>query len=127
MFAYFEKLVDPYPTAEPSMPPKGVLAFCLHYSRPLAGPLIAMSILTAIISLIEIFFFAFVGNLVDWLSNADRATFFDDHGWELAGMAAVILIGFPLATFIQSLFMFQTIAGSFPMLVRWKAHRYILG
>ena len=127
MFAQFEKLVDPYPVVEPSMPPKGVLAFCLHYSRPLAGALIAMSILTAIVSLIEIFFFAFVGNLVDWLSNADRATFFQEHGWELAGMAAVILIGFPLVTFVQSLFMFQTIAGNFPMLVRWKAHRYILG
>ncbi len=127
MFATFEKLIDPYPTGEPAMPPRGVLAFCLHYSRPFLPALIAMSALTATISVIEVFFFAFIGNLVDWLASADRATFLQDHAWALVGMAAVILIVFPLATFLQSLFMFQTIYGNFPMLVRWKAHRYILG
>jgi ATP-binding cassette, subfamily B, multidrug efflux pump len=127
MFATFERLVDPYPAAEPETPPRTIFAFCLHYARPFLPALLAVSALTAIISVIEIFFFSFIGNLVDWLSSADRATFFDDRAWELAGMAAVILIGFPLATFIQSLFMFQTVYGNFPMLVRWKAHRYILG
>ncbi len=127
MFATFEKLVEPYPAGEPATPPKGLFAFCLHYAKPFLPALLAMSVLTAIISIIEIVFFAFIGNLVDWLSSADRATFFDVHGWELAGMAAVIVIGFPVATLFQSLFMFQTIYGTFPMLVRWKAHRYILG
>ena len=127
MFATFEKLVEPYPAGEPATPPKGLFAFCLYYAKPFLPALLAMSVLTAIISIIEIVFFAFIGNLVDWLSSADRATFFDVHGWELAGMAAVIVIGFPVATLLQSLFMFQTIYGNFPMLVRWKAHRYILG
>jgi len=127
MFATFEKLVEPYPAGEPATPPKGLFAFCLHYAKPFLPALAAMSVLTAIISIIEIVFFAFIGNLVDWLSSADRATFFDVHGRELAGMAAVIVIGFPVATLLQSLFMFQTIYGNFPMLVRWKAHRYILG
>jgi ATP-binding cassette, subfamily B, multidrug efflux pump len=127
MFATFERLVDPYPAGEPPTPPRGLFAFCLHYAKPFLPALVAMSVLTAIISIIEIVFFSFIGHLVDWLSSADRATFFDVHGWELAGMAAVILIGFPVATLLQSLFMFQTIYGNFPMLVRWKAHRYILG
>ncbi|MEQ9688381.1 MAG: ABC transporter ATP-binding protein [Bauldia litoralis] len=127
MFAFFERLVDPYPAEEPAMPPKGVLAFCLHYSRTLLPALIAMSLLTALISIIEITFFAFIGDLVDWLGSADRATFFAVHGWTLAAMAAVVLVGFPLATLAQSLFMHQAIYGNFPMIVRWKAHRYILG
>jgi ATP-binding cassette subfamily B multidrug efflux pump len=127
VFAAFERLVDPYPAAEPEMAPKGLFAFCYHYTRPFLRPLLIMAALTALISVIEIVFFAFIGDLVDWLSAADRATFLDDHGGELIVMGLVVVIGFPLATLIQNLFMFQTIYGNFPMLVRWKAHRYILG
>src|SRR5690606_4452628 len=57
----------------------------------------------------------------------DRATFLADHGGELIVMGLVVMIGFPLASLFQNLFMFQAIYGNFPMLVRWKAHRYILG
>ena len=42
-------------------------------------------------------------------------------------MGLVVVVGFPLAMLFQNLLMFQTIYGNFPMLVRWKAHRYILG
>ncbi|MCP4380002.1 MAG: ABC transporter ATP-binding protein [Hyphomicrobiales bacterium] len=127
MFAAFEKLIDPYPKALPAQPPTGLWAFCLHYSRPFLPLLVAMSVLTTVISVLEIVFFAFVGNLVDWLASADRATFFTDHGWRLGGMAAVIIIVFPLAMLVHSLLLHQSIYGNFPMLVRWKAHRYMLG
>mgnify|MGYP002075765438 FL=1 len=127
MFAWFENLVDPYPPEEPSMPPRGLVAFTWHYTRPLVPWLVAMSLLTALIAVIEVVFFAFIGNLVDWLAAADRATFLADHGVELVVMGLVIVIGFPAATLFQSFLMFQTIYGNFPMLVRWQTHRYILG
>ena len=127
MFAAFERLVDPYPAAEPEMPPKGLFAFCYHYTRPFLVPLVVMAALTALIAVIEIVFFAFIGDLVDWLAAADRATFLDEHGGELIVMGLVVVVGFPVATLFQNLLMFQTIYGNFPMLVRWKAHRYILG
>jgi ATP-binding cassette subfamily B multidrug efflux pump len=127
LYAFFERLIDPYPPAEPERPPEGLFAFCLHYSRPFLPWLAVMSVLTAAISVIELVFFAFIGNLVDWLAAADRATFIAEHGGELIVMAAVILVVFPFVTLLQNLFMFQTIYGNFPMLVRWKAHRYILG
>jgi ATP-binding cassette, subfamily B, multidrug efflux pump len=126
VFAFFERMVDPYPPADPPRPPRGLVAFCMHYARPALFPLIAMSVLTAVISATEVLFFGYIGNIVDWLSTADRATFFADHGARLALMAFVVLVVFPLATFVQSLFMHQAIYGNFPMLVRWKAHRYIL-
>ena len=127
MFAWFEKLVDPYPPQEPAMPPSGLVAFTWHYTRPMLPWLLAMSLLTAVISVIEVVFFSFIGSLVDWLAAADRATFLAGHGRELVVMGLVSVVGFPAATLLQSLFMFQTIYGTFPMLVRWKAHRYILG
>jgi len=98
VFAAFERIVDPYPEADPGMPPKGFFAFCWHYTRPFAVPLVVTAVLTAIISVIEIVFFAFIGDLVDWLATADRATFLADHGSELLVMGLVVVIGFPVVS-----------------------------
>ncbi|WP_048306785.1 ABC transporter ATP-binding protein [Halomonas sp. PR-M31] len=126
MFRFFEKLVDPYPQAQPRTPPKGLLAFLYHYSRPVLPLLILMSLLTAAVSSVEVMFFAYMGDLVDWLSNASRENFYADYGWQLAGMAALILLVFPLLVLASSLVSHQGIFGNYPMLVRWLAHRYVL-
>ncbi len=126
MFKRFETLVDPYPSDDGGTPPSGLWRFIWFYSRPMLPWLVIMSVLTAGISIIELVFFSFTGSLVDWLAASSRDTFFTDHWPELAGMAAVILIGFPVLTLGQSLLMFQTVFGAYPMLVRWRAHRYLL-
>jgi ATP-binding cassette subfamily B multidrug efflux pump len=127
VFRFFENLIDPYPADDGRTPPKGLWSFLIYYSRPILPWLAIMSLLTAAVSIVEVVFFAFMGNLVDWLAAADRATLFADHGWELAGMALLILVGFPLIAFGQVLFLFQTIFGNYPMIVRWRAHQYLLG
>jgi ATP-binding cassette subfamily B multidrug efflux pump len=127
VFSFFERLVDIYPKEAPGMPPRGLWAFCWHYSRPLAPWLLILSLLTATISVVELTFFSFMGRLVDWLGAADKATFLADHRLDLVLMGLVILVGFPLLAFVQSLFMHQTIYGTFAMRVRWQAHRYLLG
>jgi ATP-binding cassette, subfamily B, multidrug efflux pump len=126
MFALFERLINPYPSGEPSTPPEGFVAFCLHYARPAMPWLIVMSVLTAAISVLEVVFFSYLGQLVDWLAEADRATFLEIHGTQLALMALVVLVVFPLLVSFQSLVLHQTIFGTFPMLVRWQGHRYLL-
>jgi ATP-binding cassette, subfamily B, multidrug efflux pump len=127
MYRYFETLIDPYPKAEPDTPPRGLFAFMYHYSKPVMPWLVLMSVLTALMSIAEVVFFSFMGSLVDWLTEAGRETFLADHGRQLAGMALLILVGFPLLVLLQSLIIHQTILGNYPMLVRWLAHRYILG
>lgn len=127
MFSFFERLVETYPNEPPAMPPRGLVAFCWHYSKAMAPWLIVMSLFTAAISVIELTFFSFMGNLVDWLSAADRATFLADHTGHLIAMGLVVVIGFPLLSLLQSLVMHQTIYGTFAMRVRWQAHRYLLG
>ena len=126
MFKRFETLVDPYPADEAGTPPAGFWRFIWHYSRPMAPWLVLMSLFGAVISVIELVFFAFTGTLVDWLTAGDRAGFLSAHGWPLAGMAALTLIGFPVVALGQALLMFQTSFGSYPMLVRWRAHRQLL-
>jgi ATP-binding cassette subfamily B multidrug efflux pump len=123
----FEYLIDPFPPDDADAPPQRLGAFLIHYSRAALPWLLAMAVLTAALSVVEIFFVTFLGNLVDWLAAADPSTFLADHAWELAGMAALIVIGFPLLSFLQSLLQFQTIFGHYPMAVRWRTHRTMLG
>jgi len=88
--------------------------------------LVIVSILSALISVVEITFFSFIGQLVDWLSTANRETFFDDHRTTLFWVGMLVVVGFPLLVLGQSLFFHQAVFGNYPMLVRWLAHRYIL-
>jgi ATP-binding cassette subfamily B multidrug efflux pump len=126
MFRFFENRVPPFPDGEPGQPPSGLFAFLLHYSRPVMPWLIAMSVLTAILSVSEVAFFGFMGSLVDWLGTADRATFWAEHGGRLILLGVVVIVAFPLLAFAASLIVHQTIFGNYPMLVRWLGHRYLL-
>ncbi|SDL19964.1 ATP-binding cassette, subfamily B, multidrug efflux pump [Modicisalibacter muralis] len=126
MFRFFESLIDPYPQDEPRTPPNGLLAFLYHYSKPVLPLLAVMSVLTALVSIAEVVFFAYMGELVDWLGASERGAFFAEHGWELAGMALLIVVVFPLLVLAQSLIVHQGIFGNYPMIVRWLAHRYLL-
>jgi ATP-binding cassette subfamily B multidrug efflux pump len=78
------------------------------------------------VAIIEVWLFAFLGNLVDWLSHADRATFWQDHGWRLAWMGAVVLVVLPIIKFWYEAVFHQGLLGNFAMRIRWQAHRYVL-
>ena len=123
---WFEARLDPYPAGDPVEPPRGLIAFCLHYSGGAKKWLVAMSVLGAAIALSEIALFGFMGSIVDWLSNADRATFLQTEGWKLAGMGLVLLVLIPLLQLSDSLIIHQTLLGNFPQRIRWMAHRYLL-
>ena len=127
LFGYFERLVDPFPKAEPARPPSALFPFLLYYSRPVAPWLVVMSLATAAISVLEIVFLGYMGQLVDWLAAAERETFLDDHGTALIAIGALIVVGYPLLVLAQSLVTEQTIFGNYPIIARWLAHRFILG
>ncbi|WP_133635792.1 ABC transporter ATP-binding protein [Halomonas ventosae] len=127
MFRFFEDLVDPYPSGEPGTPPRGLFAFILHFSRPVLGLLVAMSLVTALVSATEVLFFHYMGELVDWLAGAEREGFLAEYGWRLAGIAALVVVGLPLLTLLQALVTHQSIFGNYPMIGRWLAHRHMLG
>ncbi len=126
MFAWFESRVNPYPSGEPQLPPKGLVAFCWYYTKPVWPWLVVLGTCSMVIAVIEVFLYQFLGNIVDWLSSADRATFLQDEWTRLAGMAALLMIGLPLAGLFHTITMHQVLAGSFPMIARWQMHRFLL-
>ena len=126
MFRWFETRLNPFPPEEPEQPPRRLAAFAWHYSRGVWPWFAIVGGLTAMIAVLQVVVFSFLGDIVDWLSAADRQTFLQDEFWGLAGMAAVVLLLLPTLGFIHSLIMHQTIFGNYPMLIRWNAHRYLL-
>ena len=126
MFSWFERRLNPYPSEAPTAPPSGLIAFAWHYSREAAPWLIAMTVLTAMISVGEVVLFGFLGSIVDWLASADPDGFMEREGTRLMLMGAMVLIGLPLTVFLHSIIIHQTLLGNYPMIARWQMHRYLL-
>lgn len=127
MFSFFEKLTNPFPTENPAQPPKSLLAFCLYYSRGMWPAIITVSILSALIAILEVSLFGYLGQLVDWFSDRDRATFLEQEKTSLIWMGALVLIILPSLVILQSFITHQTLLGNYPMRIRWQAHRYLIG
>lgn len=125
MFSWFERRLDPFPSEEPQEPPRSLVAFCLHYTRGAWPWLTASAILMALIAVAEVWLFGFMGDIVNWLSQQSRETFWTTQRWPLLGMAAVV-IALPVMTFMHSLLNHQTLMGNYPMRIRWMVHRYLL-
>jgi len=127
MFSFFESLIKPFPPEEPQQPPKTLFAFCRHYTRGTEVHLLIMALFTALIAVMEVSLFGFLGELVDILNTHTRETFWREFGDQMLLMAGIVLIALPLAVFIHSMIIHQTLLGNYPMMIRWQAHRYLLG
>ena len=126
MFDRFEKLIDPFREQPVTAPPAGLLAFCWHYTRPIWPILLCVCLLGTAVAIFEVMVFSFLGDLVNWLSTADRETFFEDNAGRLVWMGVVILVIMPALSLAWELVFHQTLLGNYPMAIRWQVHRYLL-
>ncbi|MEQ8600929.1 MAG: ABC transporter ATP-binding protein [Devosia sp.] len=126
MLRWFESRLDPYPQDDPVEPPKGLLGFCLHYSDGAKRWLALMAFSAALVAIGEIIVFGFIGDVVNWLADADPASFLETDGWKLGLMGAMIVIIVPAIMLVSMLTMHQTLLGNFPQRIRWMAHRYLI-
>ena len=127
MFSFFEKLTQPFPDTPPTQPPTGIIAFCKYYTKGMWGVILTVSVLSAIVAMLEVALFGFLGQLVDWFSEQSRETFLEDQKITLIGMGLTVLVFIPLFILLRSLFSRQSLMGNYPMRIRWQAHRYLLG
>ena len=125
MFSLFERLVHPYPDAVPAPPPRGFLPFVWACSRGLRGYIGAMTLFTAATGVFEALLFAMLGRIVDWLGAVEPTRLWTDQRHNLLLLVAVLL-GSTLLIALQSIYKHQTLAGNFPMLLRWNFHRLML-
>tara|TARA_Y100000034_G_scaffold59056_1_gene71883 strand:+ start:1070 stop:1396 length:327 start_codon:yes stop_codon:yes gene_type:complete len=108
MFSFFEKLTQPFPDTPPSQPPTGIVAFCRYYTSGMWGVILTVSLLSAVVAMLEVALFGFLGQLVDWFSEQDRDTFLADQKFTLIGMGLTVLVFIPLFILLRSLFSRQS-------------------
>lgn len=127
MFTFFESLINPFPDEEPERPPNTLRDFCIHYCRGAWPWLILMSVLSAVIAVVEVQLVGYLGHIVDVLAENDKnvaiAELLPNYLWVLL----VVLFIYPLLAILQTLLVHQTLLGNLPMIIRWQAHRYLLG
>ncbi len=127
MFATFEKLIDPYRPVPVETPPAGFVAFCRHYTKGIWPVIAVMAFTAAVIGFGEAYIYALLGDLVDWLAYQDKETFLETEGWRLALMGVFVVVILPAFVLVNNLLVHQSLLGNYPMIVRWRAHRQLLG
>ena len=126
IFDWLEGRVDPFPAELAEKPPTNLTGFILHYARPFWPLLAVSSALAAIVAILEVYLFSFVGSLVDWLDTSQPDTFWDSHQNSLIAMSVLVLVALPILKFSYEALIHQGLLGNFAMRTRWQAHRYLL-
>ena len=125
MLQWFENLVNPFPKDPITTPPKSLLKFAWLCIKDIKLYIGLMALLTAVIASFEAILYAVLGKLIDLMVTNDPSQFFDNHINFLLLVGAIILS----STFfvaIRTMIKHQTLAGSFPMRLRWNFHRLLL-
>ena len=126
LFSWFERRVDPYPEAAPAPAPKRFFAFLWAGTEGMRPFILCMMLLTASIGAFEALLFAMLGRVVDWLAAVEPARLWTDEGDTLLLLAAIIVGSIALVA-VQTMLKHQSLAGNFPMRLRWNFHRLMLG
>ena len=126
MFRFFEKLLHPYPSAEPALPPLGFFAFLWACTEGLRGKILAMALFTAVMSAFEALLFAMLGRIVDWLGGQVPSRLWEERGDTLMWLAAALVASIAVVA-LQTVVKHQTLAVNLPMRLRWNFHRLMLG
>ncbi len=126
MFRWFEKLLQPYPEAEPTLPPRGFFPFVWACTEGTRGYLVSLMLLGAGIAVFEALLFAMLGHVVDWLARVQPQRLWAERGTTLLWLCGVLLASTVIVV-AQTIVKHQTLAINFPLRLRWNFHRLMLG
>lgn len=126
MYRLFEKLLHPYPEAEPPELPKTFFAFVWACTTGLRGYLVLLAILSAAISAWDAWLFAVLGQVVDWLTHASPQTLWERERGTILAFVLFLFSSIPLVGF-HTFMKHQALAINFPLRLRWNFHRMMLG
>jgi ATP-binding cassette, subfamily B, multidrug efflux pump len=125
MFKKFEQLTQPFPEAIDAIPHHEFWKFAWGCTRGFRPYLAGMTLFTALIAVFEAMLFAMMGKVVDWIGDIPHQEIWSREGAHLIWLSVGLLLSCVLVA-LQSLFKHQTLAGNFPMRLRWNFHRLML-
>ena len=125
MFNRFEQLVNPFSEKGIATPNNNFWQFIWGCTKGFRLYLAGMTLFTALTAAFEAILFAMMGKVVDWLSHIPQAEIWSHEGERLIWLSMALIASVVLIAF-QTLFKHQTLAGNFPMRMRWNFHRLML-
>jgi ATP-binding cassette, subfamily B, multidrug efflux pump len=125
MFIWFEKLINPFPNAHMPVPANALWPFLWGNIKGLKRYLFGMTIFTAMMAAFEALLFAVMGQIVDWLANIKPEALWEQESHSILIIGLVLLFSIVPIT-MTTLLKHQTMAGNFPMRLRWNFHRLML-
>lgn len=126
MLRRFENRIDPYPAAEPQVPPSGFFAFVWHCTQGMRRAIAWLAATSMLRSVFEALLFAMLGLVVDWLAQSGPGQLWAARGGHLMALAGVLLASIVLVA-AHTILRHQVLAINFPMRLRWNFHRLMLG
>jgi ATP-binding cassette, subfamily B, multidrug efflux pump len=129
MFKYFESLIGDIstpPEASSSGPPPGLMAFYWHFVKQTKGLYLLMLVTGLCVALIDTMIPIFIGRLVGLMSAPNAIDALRLQMPWLVGMAALLLIGRPLAVLIDSLVRNSAVNPGVKTLIRWQSHWHVV-
>ena len=106
--------------------PARLVPFLWACTQGARGWLVGLVLLTAVAGAFEAWLYAMLGQVVDLLGAAPGEHFLRSQGGNLAWLTAILLGSIVLIAF-QTVLKHQVLAGNFPMMLRWRFHRWLLG
>jgi ATP-binding cassette subfamily B multidrug efflux pump len=126
MFRWFEHRLEPTAAFPDIAPPPGLLRFYWHYARQ-AGPLLfALFGAGLLVAVLDTTIPVFIGHVVSLVSAHRPDTLWHQAGWQLVGMATVLLLLRPSALLLQYLITNQAIAPGLSNQIRWQNHWHVV-
>lgn len=125
MLHWFEKRLNPFPVDEIAPPPASMHQFLWASTQGLRPYMLGMTLFTGATGAFEALLFAMMGQVVDWLAVIPPSQIWVQEGRHLI-MLSIVLMCSVVFILMQTLFKHQTLAGNFPMRLRWNFHRLML-
>ncbi len=127
VLSFFENLVDPYtPYSESDAPPNKLGPFLWSLMYPFRRVL-ALNAMTAFaVAISEVALIYYLGRLIDLLASSEPATFWSDHGLEIALVVGFILIIRPILQTLDTALIKNAIQPNLAALGRWRSYRHVL-
>ena len=126
LFRTFEHLLEPTEISPERPPPAGLGAFYWHYAGQARGLVIALFMAGFAVAALDTTIPVFIGRLVALISGHRPETLFRSAGFQLLGMALVLLLLRPSALLLQNLITNQAIAAGLTNLIRWQSHWHVV-
>jgi ATP-binding cassette subfamily B multidrug efflux pump len=126
LFRAFENLLQPTALPPDAPPPTGLAAFYWHFVRQARGLLVALFFAGFFVAVLDSLIPVFIGRVVTLVSTHTPETLFAEAGWQLLGMALVMLVIRPIGLCAQNLVANQALAPGLSNLIRWQNHWHVV-